>query len=60
MLSDQIWASLGLTLLMSAVAIHYYYKGKVDGACTILDVVKDVEPRVLDKIIKAADARLNG
>jgi hypothetical protein len=60
MLSDQIWASVGLTLLMSVVAIYYYYKGKVAGATCILDVVKDVEPKVLDKIIKEADARING
>ena len=57
-MTDAIYASIGLTIILMFVAVYHYLRGRHAGIIIVLETLKEVEPVIYEKFIKSCEWRL--
>jgi hypothetical protein len=59
MMTDAIYASIGLTIILMFVAVYHYLQGRSAGIVMVLESLKENEPVLYEKFIKNCEFKLN-
>lgn len=57
-MADQIYATIGIFLIMIIVAMYHYIRGRNAGIYIVLETLKTAEPVVYERFIKGCEWRL--